>query len=99
MVVCDDAGAYDNDGNGYQFFVPNEHVGTFCHVYLTFPSLQFRHYSHYTDEGKEAQRARRTCPRSHKCVIELGIKVSSACCQRLFSAVDHRTLAIKGHGV
>lgn len=46
---------------------------TLCH--LTFPSLQCRPCSHFTDEGKEAQGARGACSRSHKCVVELGIKV------------------------
>lgn len=84
MMVCDDFGAYDNDGNSYQFFIPRKHVGTFCHVYsgpLNLPSLQFRHYFHFTDEGKEAQETRGICPKSPKCI----------------KCVVHTTLTIQGH--
>ena len=84
MMVCDDAGAYDSDGNSYQSFMPKKHVGTFCHIYsgtLNLPPLQFRHYFHFTDEGKEAQETRGICPRSPKCI----------------KCVDHRTLIIKGN--
>lgn len=75
--MCDDTGGND-DGNSCQFFVPNKHLAlsaiyALCH--LTFPTLQFRHYSHFTDEGKEAQGDRGTCPRSCKSVAEVGVKI------------------------
>lgn len=43
------------------------------------------YYSHFTNEEKEAQGDRETCARSQQCV-GVGMKVISACCQRLCSS-------------
>lgn len=40
--------------------------------HFNLPALQCWHF---TEKGKEAERGKGTCPRSHKCVGELGVKI------------------------